>query len=102
MFSISSWEVLLIDDVVGDLIMMGISLSLVTIYSLFVLGSCSPVHFRCVTALIGLTCVLLATTAGYGMSFAAGKLISRLHGFLPFMLVGIGVDDIFVIVNTID
>ena len=102
MFSTTSWELLVIDDVIGDVIRMVVSLVLVTIYSLFVLGSCSPVHFRMVTALIGLSCVLLATTAGYGMSFAAGKLISRLHGFLPFMLLGLGVDDMFVIVNTID
>ena len=81
---------------------MVFALFLVTTYSLFVLGSCSPVHFRMVTALIGLSCVMLATTSGYGLSFAFGKLISRLHGFLPFMIMGIGVDDMFVIVNTID
>ena len=51
---------------------------------------------------MGLLCVILSCSAGYSVSFAAGLQISRLHNILPFMIVGIGVDDMFVIVNTID
>ena len=54
------------------------------------------------TALVGMTCVLLSVTSGYGVSFAFGWKVSKFHNILPFMIMGIGVDDMFVIVNTID
>jgi predicted RND superfamily exporter protein len=52
--------------------------------------------------MVGMITVALATTAGYGVAFAAGLKLSDFHQLLPFMIIGIGVDDMFVIVNTID
>ena len=57
---------------------------------------------RSVSALVGMSCVGLAITSGYGISAYAGYYISDLHALLPFLLMGLGVDDMFVIVNTID
>ena len=71
-------------------------------YSFFVLGSFSTVHFRSVTAMVGMSCVFLSISAGYGTAFALGLKVSKFHNILPFMVLGIGVDDMFVIVNTID
>ena len=96
------WENDFISDATEDAFLMLIAVLLVMLYSFFALGSCSPIHCRSVSAIIGLICVLLASTSGYALSFASGKLISRMHGILPFMLLGIGVDDMFVIVNSID
>ena len=78
------------------------SVSLIFIYSFFVLGSCSPVHMRIISALMGLTCVGLSICAGYGIAFYMGFKFSDMHGVLPFLILGLGVDDMFVIVNTID
>ena len=75
---------------------------LIFAYSLLVLGACSPVHMRVVSSLIGLSCVGLSIAAGYGISFGAGYKFSDMHGVLPFLILGLGVDDMFVIVNTID
>ena len=72
MFSTTSWEIVLIADVMGDVGRMLVAFFLISTYSMFVLGSCSPIHFRSVLSTIGLTCVILATTAGYGFSFAVG------------------------------
>ena len=44
----------------------------------------------------------LSIAAGYGISFTAGYKFSDMHGVLPFLILGLGVDDMFVIVNTID
>ena len=71
-------------------------------YCYIMLGNCSPIHCRCFLASIGLLCVSLSITAGGGVCFAIGQLMSTVHNILPFMLLGIGVDDMFVIVNTID
>ena len=73
-----------------------------TTYSFFVLGSLSPIHFRSATALIGIGCVLLGAAAGYAVAFFVGQQASNFHNILPFMILGIGVDDMFVIVNSID
>ena len=102
MFSTTAWEYSIIGDIVEDVTRMLIALTMISTYSMLVLGSCSPVHFRAVTSMVGLSCVVLAGTAGYGLSFAFKQLISRFHGFLPFMLMGIGVDDMFVIVSCVD
>ena len=91
-----------LDDAKYDAVFLLSAIMLITLYSYFVLGSCSPIHFRALSAMVGLSCVLLATTSGYAISFAAGFKFSRMHPVLPFMLMGIGVDDMYVIVNTID
>ena len=75
---------------------------MIFIYSFFVLGACSPIHMRIVSAIVGLSCVGLSIAAGYGISFTAGYKFSDMHGVLPFLILGLGVDDMFVIVNTID
>ena len=81
---------------------MAIAILLVSLYSYFVLGSFSPIHFRSLTAMIGMGCVILSLISGYGIAFSFGLKVSRFHSILPFMIMGIGVDDMFVIVNTID
>ena len=96
------WETSFISEATGDGILLGSALLLIYIYSIAVLGSCSPVHMRIISAVIGLTCVGLSIGAGYGISFLAGYKFSRMHGVLPFLILGLGVDDMFVIVNTID
>ena len=49
-----------------------------------------------------MSCVLLSITSGYGIAFALGFKASTINNVVPFMILGIGVDDMFVIVNTID
>ena len=82
--------------------MLATAVALLTVYSFLVLGNFSPIHMRTASALVGMTCVGLAVTSGYGMAAFADQKISSMHGLLPFMLLGLGVDDMFVIVNTID
>ena len=85
-----------------DLVLIAIAGSLVLLYSFLVLGSFSTIHFRAVTSIVGMACVLLSITSGYGIAFALGLKVSQFNNILPFMVLGIGVDDMFVIVNTID
>ena len=57
---------------------------------------------RVISAMVGLFCVGLSIASGYGLAFIAGYKFSDMHGVLPFLILGLGVDDMFVIVNTID
>ena len=75
---------------------------LIFVYANLVLGSCSPIHLRTASASIGIFCVTLSVLSGYGLAFLLGQKLSQAHNILPFMLIGLGVDDMFVIVNTVD
>ena len=66
------------------------------------LGNFSPLHCRCVVALTGLLCVTLAYTSGFGLMYFLGGQTTGVHQLMPFLLIGIGVDDMFVICNAID
>ena len=82
--------------------MLIIAVLLILSYSFFVLENCSPVNMRGVAALVGLSCVGLSICSGYGIAAIFGYQISRLHSLMPFLMLGLGVDDMFVIVNSID
>ena len=49
--------------------------------------------------LTGLFSVLMALVTSYGICSILGFFISPLHNFIPFLLLGLGVDDMFVIVQ---
>ena len=101
-FTRDAWEYSFIANVFEDLKLIAISMTMVITYSLLVLGGFNPIQFRCCTALIGMGVVFLSLACGYGIAFAVGLKVSRFHDILPFMIMGIGVDDMYVIVNTID
>lgn len=54
---------------------------------------------RWTMALGALVTVGLSTAAGFGLSSICGLFFGPVHSLLPFILLGIGVDDAFVIVN---
>ena len=75
---------------------------LVSCYSLLFLGSCSPIHCRTCPAFLGIICVFLSYFSGFSIMFYFGGKATDFHEIQQFMLVGIGVDDMFVIANAID
>ena len=46
--------------------------------------------------------VAMATVAGFGVASLAGLLYGPVHSVLPFLILGIGVDDVFVLINAFD
>ena len=74
----------------------------ILVYSFIVIGALSPVHFRSVTSMMGIVCIFLSIGSGYGLALGLGWKVSNFHSIIPFMILGIGVDDMFVIVNTVD
>ena len=50
----------------------------------------------------GLAAVLMALITSYGLCTLMGFFISPLHNFIPFLMLGLGVDDMFVIVQAFD
>lgn len=86
----------------GDIIYGAIAVTLIVIYCSMFLGSCSPMHCRFLTAITGVLCVLLACASGYGICYIYDWKGTELVSVLPVLILGIGVDDMFVICNAID
>lgn len=89
-------------DMTNDLSLVQISIMLVAIYCILFMGGCSPIHFRSAAAGITLLCVGLSFGASNGLAFLVGGRSAGIHNLLPFLLIGIGVDDMFVISSNID
>lgn len=78
------------------------SIVLVSTYTVFILGGCSPVHFRSCAAAVGLSCIAFAYMSCQYWAFMLGHKFCGVHSLLPFLLLGIGVDDMFVVCNAVD
>lgn len=89
-------------DILSDLKLVMISVGLVCVYCILFMGSCSPIHFRSIVGIYTLFCVIISTTAAAGLGFFLGARHAGIHNLLPFLLLGIGCDDMFVLVTSID
>ena len=72
------------------------------VYTIIVLGTFSAIHCRLVVSLIGLVCVGISYASGFGLVYLLGGQTAGVHNLMPFLLLGIGVDDMFVICNALD
>jgi Niemann-Pick C1 protein len=87
-------------EISGDLLLVQISYVVAFLYLGANLGA-----FKCGTgsrwtmAFSGVMVVALSTGAGFGLSSIFGLFFGPVHAVLPFVLLGIGVDDGFVIAN---
>lgn len=90
------------EDIQADLAMIQIAIVLVSLYTILVLGTFSAIHCRCVVSLMGLVCVGISYASGFGLTFFLGGETAGVHNLMPFLLIGIGVDDMFVVCNAID
>ena len=75
---------------------------MIVAYCLFTVGSCSPRGCRSNLALVGVISSGLAFLAGSGLASLLGFKVAGIHNVLPFLVIGIGVDDMFVITATGD
>lgn len=86
--------------ITGDLLLVQISYIVVFLFLGASMGRFIPgPESRWTMSLAALVLVGLSTGAGFGLSSAMGFFFGPVHSLLPFILLGIGVDDAFVIVN---
>lgn len=82
--------------------LIGLAVCLVVAYLLIFLGSCSPIHCRIVLCSVTAITILLSTVAGYSISYQLGYGTGDVHSCIPFLMLGIGIDDVFVVCNAFD
>jgi len=86
----------------GDVVLMNISFVLMITYLACFMGRSSCPDTRVALAFLGVLSVGMAIGFSFGLSSAMGIFYTPLHSVLPFVLLGIGVDDCFVLVNAFD
>lgn len=59
-------------------------------------------HCRCIVALVGIIMVMLSFSSGFGLLYFCGFHTSTFHSWLPFLLMSIGVESMFVICSAVD
>lgn len=102
LFTIQGFSESVIDDINHDFNLIAAAIILVGIYTFLFLGSFSAIHCRCIVAFAGLVCVAFAYLGGFGIMYILGGQSTGVHQLMPFLLIGIGVDDMFVICNAVD
>jgi hypothetical protein len=87
----------------GDIGLINGAFMIMIIYLVLNLGGlCHKVNSRALLA-FGCTLSIVASgVAGYGLSMYLGFDYTPVHSVLPFVIIGIGVDDSFVIMNAFD
>merc|ERR1711968_304786 len=85
-----------------DVIKVNMGLLFIIVYAILVLGKFHPVRNRSCLAFSGIVSVGLAIGMAYGVASMIGFYYTPVTGVLPFILIGIGVDDMFVLVNAYD
>ena len=86
-------------QILSDLPKIGGSFLIMFIYVSTSLGKFNCLENRILLAQVGLFAILMALVTSYGLCSLLGLEMSPLHNFIPFLLLGLGVDDMFVIVS---
>ncbi|CAG9466255.1 unnamed protein product [Pedinophyceae sp. YPF-701] len=87
----------------GDIVLVITSFVTMTLFASLSLSNVRNfVKSRIALALGGVVTTAVSMAAGYGFCALVGIKFSTLQAMLPFLLVGIGLDDMFVLVNGLD
>ncbi|XP_068204800.1 patched domain-containing protein 3-like [Palaemon carinicauda] len=95
----SSFGKVVSDNISGDLGYLFAGFILVFLYVTIMLGKFNLVEQRPILSLLGLSCVGLSIAVSYGLSSAFDIPFGAMNSILPFLLLGLGIDDMFVIVT---
>ena len=90
------------ESITGDAFMMPIGFGIMFMYVQVMLGKFNWLEQRAMLALSGLSCIGLAIGFTYGFCSALGLFYGPMHNLIPFLMLGIGVDDMFVIIQCFD
>ena len=86
----------------GDLVALQVAFMIILVYAIFIFWKYDPVHSRALLAVAGCCSVGLSIGFAYGFSTGIGLKLNPVINVLPFILIGIGVDDMFVLVASLE
>ena len=87
----------------SDVTLISVSFILMISFACFMLGKVNnPLTGHSLLASAGIFAVALGITSGFGLSLLFGIPFVSIVGVLPFLVIGIGIDDMFIIVDELD
>jgi PAS domain S-box-containing protein len=88
-------------EIQGDIALIGVSYMLIFFYATVQVGRCSRRDCGATLGFNVIICVGLAAALGYGLCGYIGVPMSPIVQLLPFLLISLGVDDLFVIYSAV-
>jgi Niemann-Pick C1 protein len=88
--------------VIGDITQLFIGYLIVFVYIMVMLGKFSCIEQRAYLAIASISGIIMGIIVAYGFCSGIGLFYGPMHNVLPFLLLGIGIDDMFVIVQSWD
>ena len=85
--------------ILGDLGLFGGGYVMMFLYCSLMLGNLNCVEQRSVLSIAGIIGVGMGIVVSYGLCSAVGLFYGPMHSVMPFLMLGIGIDDMFVIVQ---
>eukprot|EP00892_Ulva_mutabilis_P004763 jgi/Ulvmu1/2659/UM014_0114.1 len=89
-------------SITGAIDLVAIAVVVICTFVSLVFFRRDTVFTRSSLALLGCLCIALSIGAGFGLSFYLGVPFTSVTQVLPFILLGIGVDDLFVIIRSLE
>ena len=83
----------------GDAFIFGCGTAIMFVYVQLMLGKFNFVEQRPGISSVGICCCFLGLLTSYGICSGLGLVFSPMHAIIPFLFVGIGIDDMFVIIQ---
>lgn len=100
--TLRSYQDVLHEVVNSNMTVLFCGMLLITIYVIVMIGRCNVMQQRIYLSLIGISVVGQAILSSYGVCYYMGYLYGPVHPILPFLLLGIGVDDMFIIMQSLE
>ena len=85
--------------ILGDLGLFGGGYVMMFLYCSLMLGNLNCVEQRSLLSIAGILGVGMGIVVSYGLCSAVGLFYGPMHSVMPFLMLGIGIDDMFVIVQ---
>jgi patched domain-containing protein len=95
-----SYDQELMRSLSSDYILLAIGIFLILFFTIVTIGKPHPVRSRLFLGVMGICTVIMSITTGFGICAALGFPGTILIFILPFILIGIGIDDMFVLVDS--
>ncbi|KAG5176686.1 patched family-domain-containing protein [Tribonema minus] len=86
----------------GEVYLFAITYVLMAVFAMLTLGKLDRVKGRARLGLICVTCIVISGAGAYGLCAAFGVPFTSLQQVLPFLLIGIGLDDAFIMAGALD
>ncbi|XP_067935970.1 patched domain-containing protein 3-like [Watersipora subatra] len=83
----------------ADIGLIAAGIGIIVCYVAIIMGKFNEVEHKVYLTFVGVFGIGLAILVSYGLASALGQFYGPIHPILPFLLLGLGVDDMFVIIE---